>query len=312
MNEYLLGLDGGGTQTRVVVAALDGTVRGRGQAGACNLAAIPLDEALQTARTASADALREASAVAAEVRIVCAGVAGASFEARRLGFEAGLRASFPRAQVSVLPDYSIALTAATGGGPGVIVIAGTGSAAYGENAAGENHRAGAYGYLIDDAGSGYGVGRAALAAVLRAADGTGETSTLSRRVLEALEISSPADIVPGVYGGGISRVAIAGLARVVADAAREDSDAAASAILMRAGGALAQLVNGVTGRLFANAPHPFPLSPIGGLWNAGAPVTDVFTRSLHRFAPNAVFQPPQYTPVEGAVLRAGRMLAGVL
>jgi N-acetylglucosamine kinase-like BadF-type ATPase len=312
VKEFLIGLDGGGTQTRAAIAELNGTVLGRGSAGACNLAAVPLDEALLAGRTAATEALREASVDPADVRAVCAGVAGTSFEARRLGFAAGLQSAFPNAKIIVVPDYAIALSGATEGGPGIIVIAGTGSAAYGKNAMGESHRTGAYGYLIDDAGSGYGVGRAALNAILRAADGTGEATTLSLRIPDALKVTSLTEIVPGVYGGGISRVVIASLSRVVAEAALQDSDAAASAILMRAGGALAQLAHGITGRLFADANLPFPVSPIGGLWSAGNVLIDVFTRSLRRFAPNAIFQPPVGAPVEGAVLWAGKMLSEAL
>jgi len=304
MRGWVLGLDGGGTQTRAEVAAVNEIVTGRGRAGACNLAAVSLEEALAAAREAATESLREASGAAADVRAVCAGVAGASFEIRRIGFLAGLQEMFPNAQVHVLPDYAIALTGATAGQAGAIVIAGTGSASYGENAAGESHRTGAYGYLIDDAGSGYGVGRAALAAVLRAADGTGEATSLTERLPAALGLASLRDIVPGVYGDGISRVAIAALSRTVADAARDDADAAAQAILMRAGGALAHLAHGITRRLFAGGEQPFPLCPIGGLWNAGNMLTDVFTRSLRRFAPAAIFSPPLHSPVEGAVMRA--------
>jgi len=171
-------------------------------------------------------------------------------------------------RVAVEPDYAVALAGATGGKPGVIVIAGTGSVAYGGNASGERHKTGAYGYLIDDGGSGYGVGRAALAAVLRAADGTGEPTCLSARILDALGLSAPADLIPAVYGGKLSRVEIAGLSRTVAQAAQEE-DTVASALLMRAGGVLAHLAHGVTQRLFAGADTPFPVVPIGGLWNAG-------------------------------------------
>ena len=124
--------------------------------------------------------------------------------------------------MTVEPDYAVALAGATDGGPGIVVIAGTGSVAYGENGAGEAHRAGAYGYLIDDAGSGYGVGRAALAAVLRAADGTGEDTSLTGRLLALLGFASVGDIIPAVYGGSLDRLAIAALAPVVADAAREE------------------------------------------------------------------------------------------
>ena len=73
---------------------------------------------------------------------------------------------------------------------------------------------------------------------------------------------------------------------------------------MRAGGVLAQLAHGITQRLFADTQEPFPIAPIGGLWNAGNLLTDVFTRSLARFAPGAVLTPPLQFPVEGAVQRA--------
>lgn len=303
MTDYGLGLDGGGTQTRAAVVPLSGRSAGTGTSGACNLAAVSPAEALTNALAAADCALAQAGASRAEVVSVCAGVAGWSYPDRRTQFTHGLQAAFPNAQVSVKPDYVIALAGATGGAPGVIVIAGTGSAAYGENAAGESHRTGAYGYLIDDGGSGYGVGRGAIAAVLAAADGTGPPTTLTAHVLPALGLTSITEIVPGVYGGGISRVAIAGLSRVVA-AASADNDPVARALLMRAGGTLAQLVQGVTQRLFVNGPEPFPVVQIGGLWSAGDALTDVFTRSLRRFAPSAVITAPQASPVEGAVQRA--------
>ena len=303
MAGLVLGLDGGGTQTRVLAADLDGRSMGTGAAGACNLAAVSPGEALAAALSAADDALERAGGSRADVASVCAGVAGASYTERRALFLLGLQAAFPHAGVSVEPDYAIALTGATGGEPGMIVIAGTGSAAYGENAAGETHRTGAYGYLIDDGGSGYGVGREALAAVLRAADGTGAATALTERVLAALHLHSLSEIVPGVYGGGLSRVTIAGLSRTVASAS-EDGDTVARAILLRAGGTLAQLAHGITLRLFAEEAAPFPVVTIGGLWNAGDVLADVFARSLRRFAPAAVITPPLYPPVAGAVQRA--------
>lgn len=304
MSGLVLGLDGGGTQTRAAAARLPGSISGRGTAGACNLAAVSPLEALTNALTAADAALTETGAGRAEVVSVCAGVAGWSYADRRTQFTHGLQAAFPNAQIAVEPDYVIALTGATGGSPGVIVIAGTGSAAYGENTAKETHRTGAYGYLVDDGGSGYGVGRGAIAAVLSAADGTGQPTSLTERLLPALGLASLSEIVPGIYGGGISRVQIAGLSRVVAEAASADADRVARALLMRAGGALALLVQGVTQHLFVNGPEPFPVVQVGGLWSAGDALTDVFARSLRRFAPPAVIAAPSASPVEGAVQRA--------
>ena len=300
----VLGLDGGGTQTRVLLSDLSGRAAGAGLSGACNLAAVAPADALAAALAASDAALQEAGRSCAEVTSVCAGVAGVSYTDRRAQFLSGLQTVFPNAQVSVEPDYAIALTGATGGRPGVIVIAGTGSAAYGENADGETHRTGAYGYLIDDSGSGYGVGRAALAAVLQAADGTGPATTLTERIPAALGLASLGEIVPGIYGGSLSRVLIASLSQAVAESASLDSDMVARALLMRAGGTLAHLAHGITQRLFLDTSTEFPVVQIGGLWGAGDALTDVFTRSLRRFAPAAVSVAPLCSPVEGAVQRA--------
>jgi N-acetylglucosamine kinase-like BadF-type ATPase len=304
MSGFVLGLDGGGTQTRVLLADGSGQAVGAGVSGACNLAAVSPAEALASALAAADAALDQAQKSRAEVVSVCAGVAGVSYTDRRTQFLTGMQSAFPNAQVSVEPDYAVALTGATGGGPGVIVIAGTGSAAYGENAAGETHRTGAYGYLIDDSGSGYGVGRAALAAALQAADSTGPQTTLTERILAGLGLMSLSEVVPGIYGGSLSRVMIASLSRSVAEAASDDNDAVARAILLRAGGALAHLAHGVTQSLFAEQSVLFPIVQIGGLWNAGDALTDVFTRSLRRFAPAAVIMPPLHSPVEGAAQRA--------
>ncbi len=308
MSELVIGLDGGGTQTRAAVGDISGTILGMGLFGACSLAVMPPAEALAAALSAMDTALAEAHGTRGDVQAICAAVAGVSFGDRRQLFLESLQAAFPQAAVEVIPDYAAALTGATGGGPGVIVIAGTGSAAYGENAAGVSHRTGAYGYLIDDVGSGYGLGRAALAAALRGRDGTGEATTLGFRLCASLGLSSLDDIVPGLYGGTISRVAVASLSRVVAAAAADDGDPVAEALLMRAGGALAVLVRGVTERLFADAEVPYPVCRVGGLWAAGGVLEDVFARSVRRFAPAAVLSAAAETPVLGAVRRA-RMLA---
>ena len=79
---------------------------------------------------------------------------------------------------------------------------------------------------------------------------------------------------------------------------------------MRAGGALAKLAHGVTASIFADATSEFTIAPIGGLWEAGKPLADVFERSVRRFAPLAVVRPPKQDPVSGALHRARMLLDG--
>lgn len=301
MTDMILGIDGGGTQTRVAVSRVNGGLMlGQGTSGPCNIAAVEVAEAMTSVGAATQDALAEAAATHGDVLAVCAGVAGFSFVARREELRGCLQALFPNALIRVEPDYRIAFVGATEARPGILVISGTGSVAYGENAERKSHKAGSYGYLIDDGGSGYAAGRLALAAVLRAADGTAESTKLTALIHGALGTSTGEDIIAGVYGGGISRVQIAGLARVVAQAAAE-GDLAASAILLQTADALAHLVGGVATALFTGAAEDFPVATVGGLWQAGDMLREDFARSVRSFAPRAVVRDPLRPPVWGAL-----------
>jgi N-acetylglucosamine kinase-like BadF-type ATPase len=306
----VIALDGGGTKVNAVVTDSVGRVLGGGTAGPCNIASMTVAEAFASARAAGMAALTSAGMTAADVTAVCAGVAGTSFTQRRVDFAAAIRAFCPNAAVAVEPDYAIALTGATGGSPGIVVIAGTGSVAYGEDARGRGFRAGAYGYLIDDAGSGYGVGRQALAAVLKAADHTGKTTKLTKAVLAALELQDVGAIISGVYGGTITRVKIAALANTTAQVAHEDGDEVAAAIIVQAANALAQLAAAVAHELFPNPASPFPIVATGSMWKAGAVLTDAFRSAVHQLAPGAVLANAKESPLLGAVRRAVAMSQG--
>src|SRR5579862_6715958 len=218
MTRLVLGIDGGGTKTEAVVLDADAPQKGPigavGRAGACNIAAMPVGDALASILAASHVALGKARPD--QISALVAAVAGYSFAERREELADHLARAFPNAALKIVPDYVAAFTGALNDAPGIVVIAGTGSVAYGENAMGRTHRAGGYGYLIDDSGSGYGVGRSALSAVLHAGDGVGQATSLTERVAIELGSASWEQIATGVYGGSIDRVQIAGLAKVVA------------------------------------------------------------------------------------------------
>lgn len=308
MTDIILGIDGGGTQTRVVVSPADNlTPAGEGKGGPCNIAAVEVAEAMASVRAATETALTEGNASYDDVRAVCAGVAGFSYIARRDEFRKCLRALFPKATVIVEPDYRIAFIGATEAQPGILVISGTGSVAYGENSAHRSHKAGSYGYLIDDGGSGYAAGRLALAAVLRAADGTAEPTKLTELIHNALGTATSEDIIAGVYGSSISRIQIAALSRVVGQAAAE-GDRAANSILLQTATALAQLVRGVTSALFEDTSEDFPIAPVGGLWQSGDILRCEFERAVRSCSTHAVVRDPLRPPVWGALHRAQESL----
>ena len=313
MTRLVLGIDGGGTKTEAVVLDAEGDRQSPagpvGRAGPCNIAAMPVADSIANI-LAAADA---AQAEPDKISAVVAAIAGYSFAERRDQLSDQLAQAFPKAALKIVPDFVAAFTGALGGSPGIVVIAGTGSVAYGENALERTHRAGGYGYLIDDSGSGYGVGRSALSAVLNAGDGVGPKTSLTERLAVELGSASWELIATEVYGGGLDRVKIAGLAKVVAAAAAEDEDYVARSILMHAGGALARIAEAVASRLFKQDER-FDIAGVGSLWEAGADLTDVFDRSLARFAPSACRIAPMHGPAMGAALRAANLASplGVL
>src|SRR5213078_4483038 len=93
-----------------------------------------------------------------------------------------------RSRVLVVNDALIALAAGAGDDPGIVIISGTGSIVYGRNERVEAARAGGWGHMIGDEGSGYWIGREALAAVMRAGDGRGPETGLTAAMLAHFQV----------------------------------------------------------------------------------------------------------------------------
>lgn len=289
----LAGVDAGATHTRALVIHDDGTPVGSGTGGPANPHNIgPGPAASEIARAIQTAAAGETP------QVVVAGVAGLEDPELRRELRYALQALQPEREIHLYSDAAVALDGAFLGGPGIIVIAGTGSVAWGRNEKGEEARAGGWGHYVDDVGSGYDIGRHGLHAVLRAHDGRGEPTSLSRMLLKALEIDSPAQI-----GGTVRRTdpaQIASLARVVVQAA-DEGDAVARAILRGAVGELATLAAAVWQKLHFSPGHP--VAPVDGVF-AYARIRKAFAASLARRCPEAVVTTPRLPAVAGAVWRA--------
>src|SRR5579864_5520152 len=128
---YSLGLDGGGTKTDCVLLDAKGAVIGEGRGGPANPLRSGYDAAFSSLREAAAGALAAARLRSASVTGVCAGIAGAGRRSVVRRITVFLAQEFPAALAQVTTDYEIALEAAAGSGPGVVLIAGTGSVAFG-------------------------------------------------------------------------------------------------------------------------------------------------------------------------------------
>ena len=195
-------------------------------------------------------------------------------------------------------DHEIALHGAHSGGPGLALIAGTGSICCGKNERGEAVRAGGWGHLIDDGGSGYALGRDLLSAVVRQWDGRGEETVLTRLLLARLEIETPQELVACVYGGDKSRVA--SLAPLVGQAAAQ-GDRTALDIYARNGAELGELVLAAAKRLGMETGE---VALLGGLLTGDGRLREALTAWLAERAPGLRCIEPRQDAAAGAAMLA--------
>lgn len=268
----VIGLDAGGTKTVCLLArAEDGAILGRGVGGAGNIHAAGAAGVAAALHDAISAAFAAAGLDASMVTLGAAvlGAAGAAREDDRAAVGALLRRAVSAGRYHVTNDGVIALCAALPVGPGVLLIGGTGSIGYGRTRAGQEVRAGGWGYLLDDAGSAYAVGLAGLTAVLRAHDGRGSVTALHGPLLDAWILPAPEGIIARVYQQPPPRAAIAALAPLVLTAA-QGGDAVAAGIIAEAGSALGDLAVAVIRRLSVAPDVTVPLVIDGGFLRAGA------------------------------------------
>lgn len=258
---YVIGIDAGGTKTVALLADESGRVLAEARAGGANL---QVHGELEVEKVF--DQVIESVSGGRSVAALCLGIAGVDRPRDEAVIRDVLRRLGHRETARVVNDAFVALVAGAPERRGVVVLAGTGSIAYGRDRDGRSARAGGLGSLLADEGSGYWLGHQALRAAVRSADGRGLTSTLEGLVLAALELQSVPELVPLLYERGLSRQRIAALAPVV-EQASAGSDAVAEAILAAAAGELALGARAVAARL-GLGPDPFKVVLAGGAFRA--------------------------------------------
>jgi N-acetylglucosamine kinase-like BadF-type ATPase len=300
---YSLGFDGGGTKTECVVLDASGNTIGEGRSGPSNVLRCGFDTAFRSLIEAADEALKSASLHKHSVSDVCAGLAGAgrrNVVRRVLVF---LAQEFPNALAQVITDYEIALEAAVGAGPGIVLIAGTGSVAYGRNAAGETARAGGYGPWVGDEGSAFEIGRLAVAAVARSRDQAGPITLLTDMIPAALDcgdcdeltqqiMKNPEEIFPALFP-------------VVAEAAEAD-DSAAKEILFTSAIGLGNLAMIVARRL-GMKDHEFSLVKSGGVFGHSRMLDALLDSVVVSGALRAKISKLRISPAVGAARIAARL-----
>jgi glucosamine kinase len=297
---FVLGIDGGGSKTAAAVSN-GASVFATHLAKGCNLNSVSHENARKHLSAAVQGALASAGISANEVSSVCAGVAGAAspeVASRIAELLAGLA---PGAAIQVVGDTAIALEAAFSGQPGVVCISGTGSVALGRNVRGEITRAGGWGRLVSDEGSGQWIGQRAVSRCLRAMD-QGRSSKLVTGIMKHWSITTREQLVQRCHREPIPN--FADLFPIVLMVA-EMGDPLANEILSAAAIELVRITQvvlrrlsvrhvAITGSVFANSPR----------------VRHVFGNVIRAYHPEVQVRLSQRQPIEGALQLAWKMLPG--
>ncbi len=305
----VIGVDGGGTNTRVALVAETGEVLGIGLAGPSNYDDVGVKVAQRNIGHAVQQAWQNARRKRRPADAAFLGMAGVVSDQDRQTIRTiaeHLRLA-PSDLIGVDHDIRIALAGGLAGQEGIALIVGTGSSCYGRTADGRSWRAGGWGHLLDDYGSGYYLGLQAMVAAVRAADGRGQPTALLPLILQELQLNDINALMRRLYYENMTRAEIAALGPKVLEVIAQ-GDAVAEAILQRGVEELVLMVETVAAQL-GFLSRPFRLTYTGSI--AQSPIFQrYFRQAIQQRLPHCEVMEPQLPPVLGAALLALEM-AGV-
>jgi N-acetylglucosamine kinase len=295
----VLGIDAGGTKTVCLLAADDGTIVSTARRGGANLQAVGELEVEKVLHDVMEEVLAGADVVPAAI---CVGIAGVDRPDDFATVRGIMRRIGQKTRVLVVNDALIALEAGAPDQPGVVIISGTGSIAYGRDGAGHAARSGGWGYVLGDEGSGYWIGREALRAVLREAEHRGPRTTLTPMLLQHFDVTAAQGLIHHVYHGQLKPTAIGALAASVQTAFAE-GDPVATEILAGAARELEAAALSVARRLdLVGSRFPFILA--GRIFRSMPWLAHELSRRLPIESPGSRAELLTREPAEGAVALA--------
>ena len=302
-----LGFDGGGTKTECVLMNEDQHILARSSSGPSNPLRVEPPAAVAALEEAALRALAAAGVDRHSLAALCAGLAGAARPEIADQVAAALASLFPAIPVKICTDLDTSL-AATGEGPAIVLVAGTGSAAVGRDALGRVARAGGNGPLLGDEGSAYDIGRRAVLSSLRELDRTGSDSALGKQILRQLGCAGWLEVQQRTFTTAGSEI-FPRVFPVVAVAA-EAGDKTARTLLTNAACDLAVLVKIVVVRLDLGKAD-FLLAKTGGTVGRSAFFDSQLDELLREIAPKARIGPLLMPPAEAAAHLALRLASPV-
>lgn len=308
MTSFVIGVDGGGSRTRVLIADETGqeiaTAEGEGSAVRPGAA----DHSAQIIAAAIHQALTQAKLGRIGARVACVGVAGVGRTDERESLTDALDEMGLADTVLVVPDALVALEDAFGENAGVLLVAGTGSIAFGRGPTGTISRCGGWGPVCGDEGSGAWIGRRALGIVTGAHDGREPETSLTSSLLSAAGVLDVDGLIP--WAGRATPGDLAELVPAVLEVAAT-GDQRASSLVSLAVEELGLHVLALARRLFSDERATFSLALSGGLLARGSLLRKRTEHRLKSLTPGAQLKSEEVVPVRGAVKHALRHLVSV-
>ena len=293
---HVLGIDAGGTKTVCLLADERGDVVAESRGPGANLHAAGEETVERVLQQVVGGAL-DGRPVVPEA--ICLGIAGVDRQHEADTIAAIMRRIGHRSRVLVVNDALIALAAGAGDDPGIVIISGTGSIVYGRNERVEAARAGGWGHMIGDEGSGYWIGREALAAVMRAGDGRGPETQLQADVVAHFGIADLSRLPGIVYDRDVPRMSVAALGPIV-DRAAGQGDAVARRIIDMAADELALAARSVATRLEMRG-DAFTFLLAGTVFRVVPRLATCLPHGITEIAPRSTCRLLDEEPARGAV-----------
>jgi glucosamine kinase len=306
MTRIVVGVDGGGSHTRVIVADEHGAELARAEGDPSAMRPGDASQSATVIASVIADGLRTAGLAGTRPSVVCVGVAGAGREPDQQALLQALTDLGLGDDVIVHADATIALDDAFGDGPGIVLIAGTGSIAFGRGPSGTFGRCGGWGPICGDEGGGSWIGRRALSVVTASADGREPETALAGAILTAAQVSAVHDLIGWAANAG--PVGLASLVPAVLLCA-ESGDLRANAVVSFAAEELVLHVRTLARRLFTDERATCPVAFAGGLLDRRSLLRARVEHRLKSAVPGAVIESRDVVPARGAVRSALRVLA---
>lgn len=305
MTFIVIGIDGGGSKTHAIVADEQGRTIAEMVGPGSAVRPGQAEHSATVISTVIRDALASCEMTHVVPRALCVGVAGAGRETERQELWQALSTRELATELALHSDFSIALDDAFGDGPGVLMISGTGSVAFGRGPTGTTSRCGGWGPVCGDEGSGAWIGRRALSVVTASADGREPDTALVGAILTAAQVNETADLIGWAAGAPPSQLAT--LAPVVLSVA-ESGDLRANAIVSLAVEELVLHVRSLARQLFGDERAALPLALSGGMMSRGSTLRKRFEHRVKSAVPGAQLRSEEVVPARGAVRAALRIV----